>query len=96
MNKVEFKRVDGKNCGDIKIFALSTCGWCKKTKAFLSDHGIAYSFVDVDLLEGEAKEAATTMQETYNPRGSFPTIVYENDQAVIGYDLDFLNELSEK
>jgi glutaredoxin len=55
---IDFKKVDGKDVGDIKMFALSTCGWCKKTKAFLSDHGIAYSYVDVDLLEGGEMDEA--------------------------------------
>lgn len=96
MSDVQFERVDGKDVGDIKIFALSTCGWCKKTKAFLADHGYAFAFVDVDLLEGAAKDAAKTMQQQYNPRGSFPTIVYNQQTPVIGYDLDFLNGLAEK
>ena len=29
------EHVAGKNVGDIKVYALSTCPWCKKPKALL-------------------------------------------------------------
>ena len=50
------KHVPGKKVGDIKIYALSTCPWCKKTKDLLDSLGIEYSFEDVDLLTGEERE----------------------------------------
>jgi len=28
--------VEGKNAGQIILYALSTCGWCKKTRELLS------------------------------------------------------------
>jgi glutaredoxin len=48
--------VAGKNKGEIKLYALSTCGWCFKTKQLLNALGVAYCYVDVDSLEGEQRE----------------------------------------
>ncbi len=39
----------------VKIYTLSTCGHCKAAKKFLTDHGVAYSCKDVDLLTGEER-----------------------------------------
>ncbi|MCJ7714049.1 glutaredoxin family protein, partial [Candidatus Bathyarchaeota archaeon] len=44
-------QVEGENRGDVKLYALSTCGWCKKTKGLLNDLHAQYSYVDVDQLE---------------------------------------------
>lgn len=89
----EYKKIDGQYKGDIKMFALSTCGWCKKTKAFLKDHDIAFSYVDVDLLPEDEQEEALKEQRKYNPAGSFPTIVVDSNDVIVGYDLNELNEL---
>jgi glutaredoxin-like protein NrdH len=49
------KHVDGKSAGEIMLYALSTCGWCKKTKDILSKLGVAYDYINVDeLSEAEA------------------------------------------
>ena len=55
---LEPKKVKGKNCGKIIIYALSTCGWCKRTKELLSSLGVEYSYIDVDLLEGDDRRKA--------------------------------------
>lgn len=89
----EFKKVDGKDLGDLKLYTLSTCGWCKKTKAFLNEHGVAYAYCDVDLLSDEEMEEAVKEQKKYNPLGSFPTMISGNHLKMVGYDLDVLKKL---
>jgi glutaredoxin-related protein len=37
---------------NIKLYALSTCIWCRKTKEFLDKSGVEYEYVYVDELEG--------------------------------------------
>jgi glutaredoxin-like protein NrdH len=76
----------------VKLFALSTCGWCRKTKRFLDAHGVEYEFEDVDLLSGDAK--ARCMQELarWNPRRNFPTLVIDDEAVVVGYDEHRLRE----
>jgi len=77
--------VPGTKKGDIVLFALSTCGWCKKTKKLLDDLGVAYKYVDVDLLEGEARKEVVAELERWNRNRSFPTMVINNDNCIIGF-----------
>ena len=53
------QHVPGENRGKITLYALSTCGWCQKTKNFLDELGVKYSYVYVDLLEGKERESVT-------------------------------------
>lgn len=77
--------VAGKNVGSIKLFALSTCPWCKKTKALLESMGVEYSFVDVDLLTGDDREQAVGEVKKWNPAQSFPVLVINDTRAIIGF-----------
>jgi glutaredoxin-like protein NrdH len=77
--------VSGKNMGDIKLYALSTCPWCKKTKKLLDDMGVEYSFVDVDLLIGDEKSDIVNIIKKWNPGLSFPTLVINNNKIIIGF-----------
>lgn len=67
------------------LYALSTCGWCAKTKDLLREMGVAFDFTYVDLLDGREQDDAMAMVERYNPSGSFPTLVIGNKRAIIGY-----------
>ncbi len=89
----EYTHVDGKKYGDIKMFALSTCGWCKKTKAFLKDHNVDFSYIDVDLLPPGEQVAILKEQRWHNPTGSYPTIVVDSDYCIVGYDESKLKRL---
>ena len=79
----------------VRMWALSTCGWCKKTKKFLDDEGVPYECTDVDLLPPEDKQAAREELSTFNPKRSYPTVVVGDDEVVRGYDIARLKELLE-
>ncbi len=85
---MEITHVPGKNKGKVMLYALSTCGWCKKTKALLNELGVEYDYTDVDRLEGEDQEAAVAMMGKYNPATNFPTIVINSNKAIIGFKED--------
>ena len=36
---MNFKHVKGENKGNIVLFALSTCGWCNKTRKLIEELG---------------------------------------------------------
>jgi glutaredoxin-like protein NrdH len=78
------EHVSGKNAGDIKLYALSTCPWCKKAKKLFEDLGVEYSFVDVDLLTGSAREQTIGIVRKWNPNVSFPTIVINDNKCIVG------------
>ena len=83
---MKFTHINGKNKGKIILYALSTCVWCKKIKRLLSEMGIAYDYVFVDLLDKEEKDAATEEIKKWNPRCSFPTLVINEEKCILGYD----------
>lgn len=68
----------------VKMYTLSTCSHCKATKRFLSENNIAFDAMDVDLLQGEAREAMLNEIIQYNPQRSFPTIII-GDRIIIGF-----------
>ncbi|KPK73332.1 glutaredoxin [candidate division WOR_3 bacterium SM23_60] len=80
--------VEGQNKGQVIAFTLSTCVWCKRTKKLLNELGIEYYYIDVDLLEGEAQKKVKDEVRRWNPRGSYPTIVINNEKCITGYDVE--------
>lgn len=85
---MKITHVDGKNKGKIMVFTLSTCGWCKKTKALLNELGVEYDYTDVDQLKGKEQEDAVEQMGKYNPATNFPTIVINSTKAIIGFKED--------
>ncbi|MCK9630799.1 MAG: glutaredoxin family protein [Methanoregula sp.] len=79
------EHVNGKNRGKVMLYALSTCGWCAKTKDLLRQIGVEFDYAYVDLLDGKEQDDAITMVEKFNPSGSFPTLVIDNKKTIIGF-----------
>jgi glutaredoxin len=77
--------VNGKNKGAVKLYALSTCQWCHRTKTLLEELGIAFDYDYVDLLEGKEQDTVMDEIERWNRSGSFPTLVIDNKRAIIGF-----------
>ena len=88
MNKIHVK---GIKKADIMIYALSTCGWCQKTKTLLNELGIAYDYIDVDELDPDEKEQVMAEVRRYNPGESFPTCVV-NGKGIAGYSPEALKK----
>ncbi len=85
---MDVKHVPGKDAGSIMLYALSTCPWCKKTKQLLSDLGVGYDYIDVDLLnEGEKRQVVETIKK-WNPACSYPTLVLEDKKCIVGFRED--------
>ncbi|MFO7952598.1 MAG: glutaredoxin family protein [Bacillota bacterium] len=68
----------------VKVYALSTCPWCKKVKKLLDDRGINYDVIDVDLAQGEEQKKALKEVEDLTGKRSFPVTVI-NNQVIQGF-----------
>jgi len=79
------EHVNGTDKGNVVLYALSTCGWCAKTKDLLREMGIAFDYTFVDLLDGREQDDAISTVEKFNPAGSFPTLVINNKKVIIGF-----------
>lgn len=93
---MELKQVEGEDRGDVVLYALSTCGWCRKTKQLLKDLGVAYRYVDVDLLPVREQQDVMAVIAEKNPTGNFPTIIIDNDTCIIGFREAEIKEALEK
>jgi len=85
------EHVSGKDKGQIMLYALSTCVWCKKTRVLLDELGVAYDYEYVDLLQGSERDKAIEKVKKWNPSCSFPTVVI-NDKCVIGFKENEIRE----
>jgi glutaredoxin len=80
----------------IKLYTLSTCSHCIRTKKFFKDCGIDVDFVDVDLLNGAEREKMLDEVRKLNPDCSFPTICV-GDVVIVGFNEEKLrNALDRK
>ncbi len=87
--------VPGKDKGKVMLYALSTCGWCKKTKALLNELGVEYYYTDVDQLSGEEQESVVDLMGKYNPATNFPTMVIDETKIIIGFKEDDIRKAFE-
>ena len=93
---VQPTHVEGRQTVPILIYALSICGWCRKTKALLNELGVAYDYVDVDNLSPAERDAVMEEAIKWNPAGSFPTIVIGGEECIIGFQQDKIKQAVEK
>lgn len=76
--------IEGKDKGKVMLYALSTCGHCKRARELLNQLGVSYDYLYVDQLSREEMDIVLKEVEQYNPRGSFPTIVINGSHIIIG------------
>lgn len=89
---MKVEHVKGENKGKIMLYALSTCAWCNKTKKLLDDQGVEYDFIYVDHLEGDEKETTEKEIMKWNPRCSFPTLVINDKECIVGFKEEKIKE----
>ena len=84
--------IDGANKGKIVMYGLSTCVWCKKTRQLLTDLGVDFDYIYVDLLSPAEEADIMDVMEKFNPSGSFPTIIIDNKKAIRGFNEKAIRE----
>ena len=69
-----------------KLYALSTCVWCKKTKRLLDKLGVKYEVIYIDLLSEDEERKAISEVCRWNRNETYPLLVINNKKAICGYD----------
>ena len=77
----------------VALYGLSTCGWCADAREFLTEQGIEFDYIYVDLLEGEELTRAVEDLKRWNPGMVFPVTVVDGKEAVVGFRRDRLTEV---
>ncbi|MBI4650934.1 glutaredoxin family protein [Candidatus Desantisbacteria bacterium] len=80
------QKVPGINRGKVVLYALSTCIWCKKTRELLDKMKVEYSYIYMDELDNEVEAKFKEELEKWNPKCSFPTVVINNKECIVGFD----------
>jgi glutaredoxin-like protein NrdH len=89
---MDWVHVEGEDRGEVKLFALSTCGWCRKTRELLEELKVAYDYKYVDMIMGAEREQVMEDVKQWNPACSFPTIVIKNKNCIVGFKPDKIKE----
>lgn len=86
MDRKKVKGVIDKH--QVLLYALSTCGWCKMTKAYLRDSEIAHEYIDVDKCTPEERETIHQEIKKLGARLAFPTIIVDDKTVITGFKKD--------
>lgn len=88
-----FTTVEGKDLGDVRLFTTSTCAWCDKMKGLLSENGVKYHYIDLDLLDEEEREARVEFLDSIHPKWGFPCLLYKKKILILGYREDDIRRI---
>jgi len=74
-----------------KVYALSTCPYCKRTRRFLDEHKIAYDCIEVDQLDDDEQEKTVEEIEKLTGKRAFPVVVIGRE-IIVGHDEEKLRK----
>lgn len=89
--RLEFQDVPGsppdRDAGhEITVYALSTCGVCRRALEYLRNRGVPFRYTYIDHLGLERKTAVKReLAAKYHTRIAFPTLVIDDSTVVVGF-----------
>mgnify|MGYP000934658166 CR=1 FL=1 len=94
-DKIDFTNVEGDSTGhSITVYALSTCGFCRRAISYLRDRKLAFRYVNIDQLEPEIKaELRAELRERHQRSLIFPFLVVDGDKSTTGFVKEKWDEL---
>lgn len=87
IDKLEFTREEGSNKAHaLTVYALSTCGFCKKAINFLKENDIAFQYIYLDKINPMVKQTVKSeLKQKYESLPVFPILVIDDERAVSGF-----------
>ena len=84
---IEFSDIAGESTGhDLKLIALSTCGFCRRAIDFLKKHNISYSNIYIDHLPVSIKQKVKDeFSEKFNKKILYPALIIDEKDVLIGF-----------
>ena len=89
---MSFTTVEGQDRGDVKLFTLSTCPWCKKTKEFLEKLGVRFAYCDMDTLEDQEQDRLVSRLDSIDEKWGFPTVLIRDNIMISGHKTDRIKQ----
>ena len=89
-SEISFTHETGEKKGcKITVYALSTCGFCKRALAFLRDNSVEFEYVYVDRLDRKARDKIVDeLKGKYNRRVAFPFLVIDGEECMVGFNTE--------
>ena len=82
-------KVPGKNKKHrVLLYAISTCGWCKRLKRLLKENGVDYEYIDVDLCTSDDRQKIREDILNRGGRLSYPTLIIDDRTLITGFQED--------
>lgn len=87
LEKIEYTQEDGAHASHhVCVYALSTCGHCKRCLKWMKDNDVKFEYVYYDLLDSDVKAAVKDeLKEKYGERLAFPFVVIDEKDVVVGF-----------
>jgi glutaredoxin len=87
LESIEYHLVAGDNKErKLRIYALSTCAFCKKAMKYLEEHGYEFQYIYLDQLDFDLKrEAKQELKTKYDNVPVFPILTIDDTDAISGF-----------
>jgi len=84
---IPFTHVEGiKKEKSLKLFSLTTCGFCRRAKAYLDTQGFDYEMVYADELDVEVKtRIKDEFKKRFDSAMHFPTLIINEEEYMVGF-----------
>ena len=69
----------------VELYTLSTCPWCRKAKAYLSDRRVDYTYIDYDLADEVVQGRIQDEMQARNA-SAFPFAKIGEADFIVGYN----------
>ncbi|MDO8916247.1 MAG: glutaredoxin family protein [Coriobacteriia bacterium] len=76
----------------VKVFALSTCPYCRMARQYMDENAVSYDVVEVDKLDGQERADAIDEVKKLSGGTSFPVIVVDGE-VIVGFNKVRIKEL---
>ena len=75
-----------------KVYALSTCPYCKMARKYLEENSVSFDVVEVDMLTGSEREEAVSEVKRLSGGTSFPVIDVDGE-VIVGFNKPKMQKL---
>ncbi len=87
LDNIDYQTVPGPNKDrKLRLYALSTCAFCKKAMTYLEEQGYEFQYIHLDEIDFDLKRAAKKeLKSTYDNVPVFPILTIDDSDAISGF-----------
>ena len=74
---------------DLKVLALSTCGFCKRAIRFLKENDFSFKSIYIDKIEPDIKlRAKEEFWKAFDTKILYPVLIIDEKEVITGFTSD--------